>query len=148
MDKIFEYLKDPSWWFTTVFIGAIASLLGGFLNAWLSRISSRYSRWRVKKREQKEAEIQLILSNETLLAVEMQRCLFHWVVYLFLQGVFLGSYFLCHSHESGEWKPLRVFGSQKGMKIIRRDLPAGRQAPVLLVENVTLPGRTAVPSVL
>lgn len=92
MHNIFENLKDPSWWFTAVFVAAIASLLGTFLHVWLSRISKRYSLWKESKRKKEEAEISLVASNETLIAVEMQRCLLLLILYLFLFGTYLGSY--------------------------------------------------------
>ena len=37
MDRILEHLRDPSWWFTAVIIGVIASILAGFTKDYLER---------------------------------------------------------------------------------------------------------------
>ena len=53
MQRIVEYLKDPGWWFSAFFVAILASLLAAFLRDWLggalSRLSTRYRRYRLRR---------------------------------------------------------------------------------------------------
>lgn len=44
MDKIVELIKDPSWWFSALFISIVTSLLAAFLKDWFSKLLSHFSK--------------------------------------------------------------------------------------------------------
>ncbi|MFL6207786.1 MAG: hypothetical protein ACJ74W_02985 [Pyrinomonadaceae bacterium] len=54
LDKILENTRDPSWWFTALFIAIIASLLAAYIKELLgklfSRLSPRFKFWWQKRR--------------------------------------------------------------------------------------------------
>jgi hypothetical protein len=96
MQKILENLKDPSWWFTAVFIGIVASVLAAFfhsiLTAALSTVSMRYRAWQERKKAEEEREIMLIASDNTLLLGECIRAAVLTMFVLFLLLDFFGCY--------------------------------------------------------
>ncbi|MEL6128821.1 MAG: hypothetical protein AAFP00_03440 [Bacteroidota bacterium] len=77
MDKILELLKDPSWWFSALFIAIMASVIAAFLKDWISSIisifSSSYRDWSNKKAIEQNKYIQELAGNSTLLIISYFR---------------------------------------------------------------------------
>ncbi|MEL6333386.1 MAG: hypothetical protein AAFQ76_12430, partial [Cyanobacteria bacterium J06626_26] len=77
MDKILELLKDPSWWFSALFIAIMASVIAAFLKDWISSIisifSSSYRDWSNKKAIEQNKYIQALAGNSTLLIISYFR---------------------------------------------------------------------------
>lgn len=96
MDKILENLKDPSWWFTAVFIAIVANILAAFfrsgLSVALSTMSKRYRVWREKKKVDEEREIAVIASDATLLVAECIRSAVMTMLSLYTAILFIGGF--------------------------------------------------------
>jgi hypothetical protein len=80
MERILEYLKDPSWWFTVVFTGILASLSASYLRDYISLILSKYSaRSRQKRRRRLKVmarQVRALKRNIRLLVIDAARFLF------------------------------------------------------------------------
>lgn len=72
MDKIAEFVKDPSWWFSAFFVAVIASVLAAFLKDWFSKLLSQFSNsyklYRYKNLRKTVKTIQNIENNNGYLA--------------------------------------------------------------------------------
>jgi hypothetical protein len=87
MGRILEYLKDPSWWFTALFVGMIASLLAGYLKDWIPLVASQYSvtarRRRRKRLVRMARQIIRIKRDPRLLLSHMARLIIDFIFILF-----------------------------------------------------------------
>lgn len=73
MDEILSYLQSPGWWFTTVFVAVLVSLLAGYVNnridQWLSRSSAWYRQWRASTLARKERELEFLSTEPSILTL-------------------------------------------------------------------------------
>lgn len=88
MDSIFKLLKDPSWWFTIILIGILASLAAAYLRDWISLLASHLSQKAKLRRDQRLAREnefrQLLLADSNLLIVELLLTLLSVICFLAL----------------------------------------------------------------
>jgi MFS family permease len=60
MEKIFEYLSDPGWWFTAFFVAILSSVVAGLLlkplESLLSSLSNKYK----KRQERRQKRIEIL----------------------------------------------------------------------------------------
>ena len=92
MAKIIEYLRDPAWWFTAVFIAILASIAGGFLKDTILRgmsVLSESFKMRKEKRDVEFAhEVDRIVSNPTLLLLHTARTQFQAIAAFTLMAIY------------------------------------------------------------
>lgn len=74
MSSIVENLKDPSWWFSAFFIAIVASVIAGFAKDRLGLLAASFSS-SIKLRQEKrliakQAQIEQLVENETLLILK------------------------------------------------------------------------------
>lgn len=73
MNGVIQNLKDPSWWFTALFMGILASVLAGFLKdhieRWLSSLSVNFRSARAKKAGEREQLIESLASDAQFLTL-------------------------------------------------------------------------------
>lgn len=86
MDSIITYLKDPGWWFSAFFIAIIASVIAGFLKDRLERalpaLSTKFSEWRTKRVEERNALIEAISNDSALVTIVYIRAIVGILLYL------------------------------------------------------------------
>ncbi len=74
MSSIAENLKDPSWWFSAFFIAIIASVIAGFakdrIGLFAATLSSSMRLRQEKRLIAKQAQIEQLVGNETLLILK------------------------------------------------------------------------------
>ena len=83
-----KYLTDPSWWFSTVIIGLLVSLLAAYLKDWISAglsfVSPHYRKYRRRKLRRKAPWIQNIAADTG-----------YMLIYQIRQGVLAIAVLLC-----------------------------------------------------
>jgi hypothetical protein len=95
MEDIISNLRSPSWWFTAVLIGVIASVTSAFIKDYLERKLGVFLAWSQHKRDSLKQERQRILdkwsSSESLLTIALLRMLYA-IVILMSECMILGFY--------------------------------------------------------
>jgi hypothetical protein len=75
MKQIFEYIRDPSWWFTAFFIAIISSVIAGFakdyLEVLLSNLSTTAKLKQVRRSENRERFLSALENSESYLLLSM-----------------------------------------------------------------------------
>jgi len=73
MNAILSNLRDPSWWFTALFVTIIAGVASGFLKEKIeklfSSLSSRYESWASARAEVRENVVRVLAENPQFLAL-------------------------------------------------------------------------------
>ena len=73
MDAILSNLRDPSWWFTAIFVTIIAGVASGFLKEkienLISSLSSRYKSWASARAEARENVVRVLAENPQFLTL-------------------------------------------------------------------------------
>ena len=73
MNAIVSNLRDPSWWFTAIFVTIIAGVASGFLKEKIERLisslSSRYKSWASAGAEARENVVRVLAENPQFLAL-------------------------------------------------------------------------------
>lgn len=73
MDAILSNLRDPSWWFTAIFVTIIAGVASGFLKEKIesltSSLSSRYKSWASARAEARENVVRVLAENPQFLTL-------------------------------------------------------------------------------
>lgn len=86
MNRIAEYLSDPGWWFTAVFVAVLASLAAAFLKdavlASLAKVSKYYRDRKKEQDEEVEKQLKLFLSDSTLFLLSFCRVIMQTSVFL------------------------------------------------------------------
>ena len=71
MESIIKYLTDPEWWFSTVLVAIIASIIAGFLKDKISELightSRRFRECSQQRRNQEEQLIEALSENSEYL---------------------------------------------------------------------------------
>jgi hypothetical protein len=71
MNAILSNLRDPSWWFTAIFVTIIAGVASGFLKEkiekLISSLSSRYKSWTSARAEARENVVRVLAENAPFL---------------------------------------------------------------------------------
>jgi|KBSMisStaDraftv2_1062788.scaffolds.fasta_scaffold39592_4 spore maturation protein SpmA len=71
MDAILNNLRDPSWWFTAIFVTIIVGVAAGFLKekteSVISSLSSRYKYWASSRAEARATVVRLLAGNPQFL---------------------------------------------------------------------------------
>ena len=77
MKQIFEYLSDPSWWFTAFFIAIISSVIAAFAKDYLEALGSNLSTTaklkQVRRSENRERFLSALENGESYLLLSMIR---------------------------------------------------------------------------
>jgi hypothetical protein len=77
MKQIFEYLRDPSWWFTAFFIAIISSIIAGFAKDYLEALGSNLSTAaklkQARRSENRERFLSALENSESYLLLSMIR---------------------------------------------------------------------------
>lgn len=73
MSTILSNLRDPSWWFTAIFVTIIAGVASGFVKETLEKLiassSSRYKSWLSARAESRENVVRALADNPQFLAL-------------------------------------------------------------------------------
>jgi spore maturation protein SpmA len=73
MNAILSNLRDPSWWFTAIFVTIIAGVASGFLKEkiekLISSLSSRYRSWASARAEARENVVRVLAENPQFLTL-------------------------------------------------------------------------------
>ena len=73
MDEILNSLHSPGWWFTSVFVSILLSLVVGFLKDAVSRGLARswvwYRKWRAATLSRKEREVEFLSREPAILTL-------------------------------------------------------------------------------
>jgi spore maturation protein SpmA len=73
MNAILSNLRDPSWWFTALFVTIIAGVASGFLKEkiekLISSLSSRYKAWASARAEARENAVRVLAENPQFLTL-------------------------------------------------------------------------------
>lgn len=105
MESIKSLIADPSWWFTAVFVGIMASLLASYFRDWLSsilsRVSSSYKDYRTRKNIELDAFIEKVASDPFLISWQYSLLIYRTTMMVALMLMFislpsLGSAFIEH----------------------------------------------------
>jgi len=68
MGQIIAYIKDPAWWFSTIFIAIIIGVVSGFakdrIECWLGYLSTHAREWQQIRAEEREKAIRALADNE------------------------------------------------------------------------------------
>ncbi|MDE2107263.1 MAG: hypothetical protein KGL39_59245 [Patescibacteria group bacterium] len=79
MDQIKNYIADPAWWFSTVLVAIIASVIAGFMKDRISQlfghVSKRFRIWSQKRTQQQEELIAVLSENPNYLLMGLGRTL-------------------------------------------------------------------------
>lgn len=74
MTSILKYLSDPGWWFTTVFVSLIISIVATYIpklvDPYLSSWSLKYKNKREEQLKREQTYIDLMVSDQTYLILE------------------------------------------------------------------------------
>jgi hypothetical protein len=93
MEPIFNYLKDPGWWFSTVLVAIIASVIAGFLkdriSTFLSHFSQKLRDRSTKRKIEQEELINILVSNNTYLVLAFLRVIFSVIMFIGTMTMFL-----------------------------------------------------------
>ncbi len=88
MDSVIILLKDPSWWFSAVFVGLLISVLGSYFRDGLTLIFSKFSKtfqiYSKKKIVENKKYINFLVSNPDILAIEITKILLSIAICLIL----------------------------------------------------------------
>jgi hypothetical protein len=122
MRSILEHLKDPSWWFTTILGGIIASLIAGYLQLpigkFLSPISSGVKKWHIKREELFESRAHSMAINSTLMLMNFLRGIALLMFALFFMGLFVGAYLFSKTAEGTRFESI-ILMVVSGLGIIK-----------------------------
>jgi hypothetical protein len=93
MNRIFENLQDPSWWFTAIFVAIIVSVFAAYLkevlSKFLSHFSTRINKWR-QKRKWRNYRVAIITGRDpALLLISVV-----WIIFMFQVWVFMGLFLI------------------------------------------------------
>jgi len=73
MNAILSNLRDPSWWFTAIFVTILAGVASGFLKEkiekLISSLSSRYKSWASARAEARENVVRMLAENPQFLTL-------------------------------------------------------------------------------
>lgn len=101
MDTIFNNLKDPSWWFSTVIIAIIASVIAGFVKdrveKWLATIFASLRQTQMKHEENRAKIIDTLLNDNVYLGFALFRTLLTAIAFTY----FLIQYYFSIGDSSG-----------------------------------------------
>lgn len=79
MDQIKNYISDPAWWFSTVLVAIIASVIAGFIkdriSLLFSHVSARFRLWSQKRTKQQEELIAVLSDNPNYLLMGLGKML-------------------------------------------------------------------------
>ena len=93
MNSIIKSLKDPSWWFTAVFISILASLVSSYLRDAISSAASQMSKELKTRRDARLAResrrVSLLVAHPDLLIMELIRATVLFIGFLGLDGISL-----------------------------------------------------------
>ncbi len=85
MDAIANNLRDPSWWFTAVFIAIVAGVVGSFLKEYLARRWGIYLAWTERARDRGEKQREEILrawsASESLVILTFLKMVYSLIVW-------------------------------------------------------------------
>ena len=86
MTSIINNLGDPSWWFSTVLIAIIASIVAGFLKDQISYIIGRtfnkLKDWSQKKKKTEEELIEALSNNPNYLLIGLGIVIFMTIMFI------------------------------------------------------------------
>lgn len=93
MDSITKLVKDPTWWFTAIFVGIFASLVASYFRdgiSWVAAHTSKALRARRNARLAREQQyVHFLTGQPTLLLMEMVRTSVRFVLFLGLVGIYM-----------------------------------------------------------
>jgi hypothetical protein len=86
MESIFNYLKDPGWWFSTVLVAIVASVIAGFLkdriSILLSHFSQKFQEFSAKRKIEQEELINILVNNQAYLSLALLKVIFMAVIFM------------------------------------------------------------------
>lgn len=91
MKRILDLVSDPSWWFSALFVGIIASVIANLMQSSIHKTLSSFlnyqNEWLEKHNRKFAKRVENLAANSTLLTFYYIRLLFQIVLaILFLQG--------------------------------------------------------------
>jgi hypothetical protein len=93
MDSIFKLIKDPSWWFTAVFIAILASVAASYFRDGISSVAARMSKVlrarRVTRLANESSRILFLAAHPSLLLMEMLHTTLLFICFLSQVGMYL-----------------------------------------------------------
>jgi hypothetical protein len=93
MDSIIQLVKDPSWWFTAVFVGIFASVIASYFRDGTSLITAHLSRTlrmrRQARLEKEQKRIDFLVLHPDLLIMEMVRVVFQLILFTGNVGLYI-----------------------------------------------------------
>jgi hypothetical protein len=93
MEGILTDISQPRWWFSTIFIAIVASLIAGFLKdavgRWLSRTSSWYRTRKHETLARRERQVQVLCDHPTLLTTATVRVVIELILFVFVFSIFM-----------------------------------------------------------
>ena len=85
MDQIMNYIRDPAWWFSTVLVAIIASVIAGFMkdriSQLISHVSTRFRLWSQKRTQQQEELIVVLSENPNYLLMGLGKAIMMAVMF-------------------------------------------------------------------
>jgi hypothetical protein len=85
MESIITHLSDPGWWFSTVLVAIIVSIIAGFLKDRISQLightSRRFSEWSKRRKEQQEKLIETLSENPDYLLMGFMKVILQAVMF-------------------------------------------------------------------
>ena len=92
MNRISDFLSDPAWWFTAVFVAVLASVAAAFIKDAIVSFLAGFTRYFRDLKQRRDAEIEkevaLILGDPRLLAIAIHEATIRWIMPLFSLGLF------------------------------------------------------------
>jgi hypothetical protein len=93
MDSIFKLINDPSWWFTAVFIGILASLGASYFRDGISLVAARMSKVlrarRATRLAKEQSRISFLAAHPNLLLMQILRVILLFICFLAQVGMYL-----------------------------------------------------------
>ena len=113
MNAIINNVKDPSWWFSAVFVAIIASIFAGFLKERLEKwLGITFSIWKNKRLQNEEARariIEALLADPLYLQIALYRALKAVILFGVMTTIYVGAAFLSTSTSPFGWKLMILF---------------------------------------
>lgn len=85
MESIIKHLSDPGWWFSTVLVAIIASVIAGFLKDRISQLightSRRFREWSKHRKEQQELVVEILSKNPEYLLMGLGKSVLHFIMF-------------------------------------------------------------------
>jgi len=98
MEHISQYLNDPAWWFATVLVGILASLVAAYLKDYIGRFFASLSLHYRTRKEKSDRRQQLLVAewaeDTTLLLLANLTVIRSLIVFVALLACFFGMSFM------------------------------------------------------